>query len=183
VPRTLLMPIGPAVLHRRRVRGQQLAVLGRRGAVLRRVAFVLEENGFPVAPAILGVVLGTMLEENFITSMIKSDGSPAVFFTRPIAGGLAIATFVILFWPVGAWAVRRARRRGPTGPEPKRRSEVRMATLLPTCSPARASELERLQLQSRVWEPAGEALLAELAPPAAAARSTSAAACWAGFAC
>jgi SAM-dependent methyltransferase len=31
-----------------------------------------------------------------------------------------------------------------------------------------ASELERLQLQSRVWEPAGKALLAELAPPAGA---------------
>ena len=39
------------------------------------VAFVLEDNGFPVAPAILGVVLGGMLEENFITSMIKSDGN------------------------------------------------------------------------------------------------------------
>ena len=38
------------------------------------VAYVLEENGFPVAPAILGVVLGGMLEENFVTSMIKSDG-------------------------------------------------------------------------------------------------------------
>ena len=39
------------------------------------VAYVLEENGFPIAPAILGVVLGGMLEENFITSMIKSDGN------------------------------------------------------------------------------------------------------------
>ena len=39
------------------------------------VAYVLEENGFPVAPAILGVVLGGMLEENFVTSMIKSDGN------------------------------------------------------------------------------------------------------------
>ena len=38
------------------------------------VAYVLEENRFPIAPAILGVVLGSMLEENFITSMIKSDG-------------------------------------------------------------------------------------------------------------
>src|SRR6185436_971616 len=36
------------------------------------VAFLLETNGFPIAPAILGVVLGGMLEENFITSMIKS---------------------------------------------------------------------------------------------------------------
>ena len=36
--------------------------------------WLMEENGFPVAPAILGFVLGAMLEENFVTSMIKSDG-------------------------------------------------------------------------------------------------------------
>src|SRR5262245_47463184 len=73
-------------------------------------AFVLEENGFPTAPAILGVVLGGMLEENFITSMIKSDGNPLVFFSRPIAGFLAGATFLILGWPLLArlWRTRRA---------------------------------------------------------------------------
>jgi TctA family transporter len=68
------------------------------------VSFILEENGFPVAPAILGVVLGTMMEENFVTSMIKSDGDPWVFFTRPIAMWLAISTIIILLWPVGTWA-------------------------------------------------------------------------------
>jgi TctA family transporter len=72
-------------------------------------AFVFEENGFPVAPAILGVVLGTMMEENFVTSMIKSDGDPWVFFTRPIAMWLAIGTFVILLWPVFTWAVNKLR--------------------------------------------------------------------------
>jgi TctA family transporter len=71
------------------------------------LAFVLEENGFPVAPAILGVVLGQMMEENFIKSMIKSDGDVTAFVTRPIALWLAVATFVILFWPVGAWLWRR----------------------------------------------------------------------------
>jgi TctA family transporter len=109
VPRTLLMPVVLlfCIVGAYAVNNSLFSV----GVVLffGVVAFVLEENGFPVAPAILGVVLGTMLEENFITSMIKSDGSPAVFFTRPIAGGLAIATFVILLWPVGAWAVRRLR--------------------------------------------------------------------------
>src|SRR6478672_648514 len=45
------------------------------------LAFVLEENGFPVAPAILGVVLGQMMEENFIKSMIKSDGDVTAFVT------------------------------------------------------------------------------------------------------
>jgi TctA family transporter len=70
-------------------------------------AFVLEENGFPTAPAVLGVVLGGMLEENLITSLIKSDGNPFVFFTRPIAGGLAAGTFVILAWPLIARLWRR----------------------------------------------------------------------------
>jgi TctA family transporter len=77
------------------------------------LAFVLEENGFPVAPAILGVVLGQMMEENFIKSMIKSDGDPSAFFTRPIAMVLSIATFVILLWPLGARAWRRYRAATP----------------------------------------------------------------------
>ena len=44
------------------------------------VAYLMEENGFPVAPAILGMVLGAMLEENFISSMIKADGDFTRFF-------------------------------------------------------------------------------------------------------
>jgi len=75
------------------------------------LAYVMEENGFPVAPAILGVVLGTMLEENFVTSMIKADGNPLVFFERPIAAGLGALTCVILFWPLASWLVRRLRTR------------------------------------------------------------------------
>ena len=61
------------------------------------VAYVLEENRFPIAPAILGVVLGGMLEENFITSMIKSDGNLMGFVSRPIAAGLAFLTLLVWF--------------------------------------------------------------------------------------
>ena len=74
------------------------------------IAFLMEENGFPVAPAILGVVLGKILEENLVTSMIKSDGDPWVFFTRPIAMWLAFATLVIVLWPVARWVIARQRR-------------------------------------------------------------------------
>jgi TctA family transporter len=70
------------------------------------VAFVLEENGFPVAPAILGVVLGGMLEENFITSMIKSDGNLTAFFVRPVAAVLAALTLAVWFLPL---LIRRLR--------------------------------------------------------------------------
>jgi TctA family transporter len=49
-----------------------------------------------VAPAILG----TMLEEHFITKMIKSDGRFLGFFERPIAACLGIATILIWLWPL-----------------------------------------------------------------------------------
>ena len=39
------------------------------------IAYLMEENGFPVAPAILGMVLGAMLEEHFIRAMIRADGN------------------------------------------------------------------------------------------------------------
>ena len=39
------------------------------------LAFVLEESGFPCSsPAILGVILGSMLENHFVTTMISSGG-------------------------------------------------------------------------------------------------------------
>jgi putative tricarboxylic transport membrane protein len=64
------------------------------------IAYLMEENGFPVAPAILGMVLGSMLEENFISSMIKADGRLLAFFERPIAAGLGVLTLAVLAWPL-----------------------------------------------------------------------------------
>ncbi len=60
------------------------------------LAYVMESNGFPVAPTILGIVLGTMLESNFMSSMIKADGEFSGFFSRPIAATLGV--IVILIW-------------------------------------------------------------------------------------
>ncbi len=71
------------------------------------VGFAMEENGIPVAPAILGLVLGPMLEQNFITSLIKSDGSLIAFFERPIAGVLGVATILIWLLPLLLRLVRR----------------------------------------------------------------------------
>ena len=76
------------------------------------VGYVMEENGFPVAPAILGMVLGTMLEEHFISSMIKADGRLLAFFERPIAAGLGVLTLAVLAWPLlRAWSSRRGAQR------------------------------------------------------------------------
>lgn len=71
------------------------------------LGFILEENEFPVAPIILGIVLGPMLEANFIASMVKSDGNLIGFVNRPIAAVLAAITFAIVLWTIAAPFFRR----------------------------------------------------------------------------
>jgi TctA family transporter len=83
--------------------------------VLGLLAYVMEENGFPIAPAVLGIVLGPLVEENFMTSMIKADGSLLGFFSRPIAAVLGAITLLIWAWEIVGWLlrVRRGRKAVP----------------------------------------------------------------------
>lgn len=64
------------------------------------LAYIMEENGFPIAPTILGIVLGAMLEEMFLSSMIKADGELLAFFSRPIAASLGVLTIMIWLFPL-----------------------------------------------------------------------------------
>lgn len=66
--------------------------------VMGLVGWFLESHGIPVAPLILGLVLGEMLEQTFVQNMIKTDGALLEFFSRPIAGVLGVAT--VLIWAV-----------------------------------------------------------------------------------
>lgn len=70
--------------------------------------YVMEENGYPVAAMVLGIVMGTMVEQNFVTSLIKSDGSVLPFLSRPVSAFLALMTFAAVFWPLIAM-LRRMR--------------------------------------------------------------------------
>jgi TctA family transporter len=81
-------------------------------AVAGVLAFFMERWGFPVAPTILGVVLGTMLEEQFFSSLVKADGNLLVFFERPIAGALGALTLAIWAWPLLRRGARRWSNRG-----------------------------------------------------------------------
>jgi putative tricarboxylic transport membrane protein len=74
------------------------------------VAFFMERWGFPVAPTILGVVLGNMLEEQFFASLVKADGRVFAFFERPIAAALGVLT--LLIWTSPLWRGWLRRRPG-----------------------------------------------------------------------
>ena len=59
-------------------------------------AFLLRIGGFPLAQVVLGMVLGPILEVNFMVSAIKSRWDLTAFFDRPIAIGLMIGTLVVV---------------------------------------------------------------------------------------
>jgi putative tricarboxylic transport membrane protein len=79
------------------------------------VAYGMEANSFPIAPTILGLVLGGMLEQNFVTSMIKADGNFGAFFARPIAGALGVATLLVWSSPIFIGWLRRRRAAALSG--------------------------------------------------------------------
>ncbi|SOC45115.1 TctA family transporter [Rhizobium subbaraonis] len=71
------------------------------------VGYVMEENGIPIAPFVLGIVLGPLVEQNFLTSMMKSGGSLLAFFDRPIAASLGAITLLIWISPLISMLRRR----------------------------------------------------------------------------
>lgn len=73
------------------------------------IGYVMERNGYPVAAMVLGIIMGTMVEQNLVTSIMKSDGSVLPFFERPVAAVLAAMTIAALLWPAFAWGWRRVR--------------------------------------------------------------------------
>jgi len=73
------------------------------------IAYLMQANEFPIAPTILGLVLGTMLEQNFVTSMIKADGQLAAFFARPLAGALGVVTILVWLSPLFLRFLKRRR--------------------------------------------------------------------------
>ena len=70
------------------------------------IGYLMEANGYPVAAMVLGIVMGTMVEQSFVTSLIKSDGSILPFFERPVSSVLAALTIGALAWPIMFWAWR-----------------------------------------------------------------------------
>jgi putative tricarboxylic transport membrane protein len=77
--------------------------------------YVMEENGYPVAAMVLGIVMGSMVEQSLVTSLIKSDGSIIPFLSRPVSAILALCTFIALFWPLFAWLGRYRKQMAAAG--------------------------------------------------------------------
>lgn len=64
------------------------------------VGYVLERHKFPLAPVIIGLVLGQLFEQEFRRSLILAHGSPMTFFTRPIATSIIAISLLTLLVPL-----------------------------------------------------------------------------------
>ena len=72
-------------------------------------AFFLRRRGYEMAPLVLGLVLGHLLDKSLRRGLVLSDGSLAPFFTRPISLAFAVVTIftILLYVPVFKRAVGR----------------------------------------------------------------------------
>jgi putative tricarboxylic transport membrane protein len=62
------------------------------------IGFVLRQFNYPMAPLVLGIVLGDLLEKNLRRALVLSDGDLTPFFTRPISGMLAALLIGTVAW-------------------------------------------------------------------------------------
>jgi len=82
------------------------------------MAFILEKHRFAIAPIILGMVLGPLVEQNFITSMTISGGDLLGLFSRPIAAGIGIVTLAIWALAIGGTVYKAIQDRRGTANVP-----------------------------------------------------------------
>lgn len=69
------------------------------------IGFILVQFGFPVAPMVLGLILGPIIEPNFRLALIGGNMSPLVFASSPICVLFLLLSIILL-----ALIVRREQR-------------------------------------------------------------------------
>ncbi len=60
------------------------------------ICFFLTEMGYPIAPLVIGVILGPMADENLRRALMVSQGSFAPIFQRPVS----LILFLIIVWTI-----------------------------------------------------------------------------------
>lgn len=64
------------------------------------VGYLLRKLDYPMAPAVLAIVLGPLAESSMRQALDIGHGSPMIFLERPISGPILIVAFILLFLPL-----------------------------------------------------------------------------------
>jgi putative tricarboxylic transport membrane protein len=71
------------------------------------VGFCMRMYDFPVAPAVLGAILGPLMEQQFRRALALGEGSFSIFVTRPLTVVILLLALAMLFMPYVLSALRR----------------------------------------------------------------------------
>lgn len=71
------------------------------------VGYFLEKLDVPLAPIILGMILGPMAEQSVRRAILISRGDVSDLFTRPLSAALATGVFLVLVWPLAKALIKR----------------------------------------------------------------------------
>ena len=63
------------------------------------LGYFLNKLGFSMSAIIIGIILGGMAEQNFVGSLIMSDGNFNIFYTRPLCLFFLVAAALSLLSP------------------------------------------------------------------------------------
>jgi putative tricarboxylic transport membrane protein len=75
------------------------------------LGYGLRAGDFPVAPVIIGLLLGPMAEQQFARAVAVSSDSLTQAFARPVAATLLVLAVVLVLWPALATMATKLRRR------------------------------------------------------------------------
>jgi len=64
------------------------------------IGYVFKKLDYPIAPLVLALVLGDMAENALRQSLIMSQGSLAILFTRPISGVITLVAILFFIMPI-----------------------------------------------------------------------------------
>jgi putative tricarboxylic transport membrane protein len=64
------------------------------------LGFLMRRFDFPLAPLVIGAILGPMAEQQFRRALAIAQGDGLVFFTRPVSAGLLAMAVVVLTVPL-----------------------------------------------------------------------------------
>ncbi len=76
------------------------------------IGYVFKKLDYPLAPLVLALVLGDLAESALRQSLIMSQGSLSILFTRPIAGAISAVALFFFALPIIApyWRARASAR-------------------------------------------------------------------------
>lgn len=73
------------------------------------LGFFMRRHDLPIPPLVMGIILGPMAEQFFLTSMVANQNDLTVFLTRPVSAVILAVAALMIVWPV----VKSGRARPP----------------------------------------------------------------------